>query len=233
MTKTVAVVGAGPGVGLSTARLFGSKGFRVGLVSRTESRLRGYAEELRAEGIDAEAHPADIADRAQLSAALDAVGEIDVLVFGPNLVDPAELQFPTELTVDSVQQQLDIYVHGAITAVRQVLPGMLERGDGALLFSTGASAVEPIPMLANLGIAMSGLRNWVHTLNAELAPSGIYAGTLTVCVRVQKGDGEADPDAIAARHYSMYSDRNRVEEVIGDLDALRVTAKELLPPRRT
>ncbi|MCP3799107.1 SDR family oxidoreductase [Allokutzneria sp. A3M-2-11 16] len=233
MTKTVAVVGAGPGVGLSTARLFGSKGFRVALIARNAAKLAGYVDDLRAEGIDARAHPADIADHARLAAALEEIGAVDVLVFGPNLIDIAELQFPTELTVESVQRQLDIYVLGAITAVRQVLPGMRERGEGTLLFSTGASAAQPVPMLANLGIAMAGLRNWVHTLNAELAPTGIHAGTLTVCVRVEKGAGEADPDAIAARHYAMYTDRDRAEEVIGDLAGLAALVKEQLPARRT
>ncbi|SDN18282.1 SDR family NAD(P)-dependent oxidoreductase [Allokutzneria albata] len=232
MTKTVAVVGVGPGVGLSTARLFGSKGFRVGLIARNEEKLAGYVTELRAEGIDARAHPADIADHARLAAALAEIGEVDVLVFGPNVVDIDELQFPTELTVASVRQQLDVYVLGAITAVRQVLPGMQARGEGTLLFSTGASAAQPVPMLANLGIAMSGLRNYVHTLNAELAPSGIHAGTLTVCVRVEKGAGEADPDAIAARHYAMYTDRDRAEEIIGDLDFIATAVKQL-PARRT
>ncbi|WP_086821846.1 SDR family oxidoreductase [Allokutzneria sp. NRRL B-24872] len=232
MTKTVAVVGVGPGVGLSTARLFGSKGFRVGLIARNEAKLASYVEELRAEGIDAHAHPADIADHTRLTAALAEIGEVDVLVFGPSVIDPAQLQFPTELTVESAQRELDVYVLGAIAAVRQVLPGMRERGEGTLLFSAGASAVEPVPMLANLGIAMSGLRNWAIGLNAELAPDGIHVGTLTVCVRVEKGAGEADPDAIAARHYAMYTDRDRAEEVIGDLGFIASAVKQL-PARRT
>ncbi|MGW0575775.1 hypothetical protein ACWD25_07350 [Streptomyces sp. NPDC002920] len=70
-------------------------------------------------------------------------------------------------------------------------------------------------------MAMAGLRNWAHTLHAELEPQGIYAGTVTIASGVVPGGGEADPDAIGARYYGMYRQRNRVEEVVGDLDAFR------------
>lgn len=103
----------------------------------------------------------------------------------------------------------------------QVLPEMLARGDGTLLLTTGVSSTIPAPFLANVGMAMASLRNWAHTLHAKLKPQGIYAGTVTIASGVIPGGGEADPDAIGARYYSMYQQRDRVEEVIGNLDAFR------------
>ncbi|SDE99206.1 hypothetical protein SAMN04488542_104146 [Fontibacillus panacisegetis] len=46
------------------------------------------------------------------------------------------------------------------------LPDMLAKKEGALLFTTGLSSLYPMPMLGNLGIAMSALRNYVANLQS-------------------------------------------------------------------
>ena len=52
---------------------------------------------------------------------------------------------PLDVSVSNVQPHIDFYVHGAITATGQVLPDMIERGTGTLLFTTGPSSVLPLP----------------------------------------------------------------------------------------
>ena len=54
MSKTIAVFGAGPGMGRSVARRFGREGFQVALVARNQTRLDAYTGELAADGISAE-----------------------------------------------------------------------------------------------------------------------------------------------------------------------------------
>ena len=48
--KTLVIFGAGPGLGVSTARRFGKEGFRIALVSRNAGRLKSFVEDLAAEG---------------------------------------------------------------------------------------------------------------------------------------------------------------------------------------
>ncbi|MEV4229069.1 SDR family NAD(P)-dependent oxidoreductase, partial [Streptomyces bobili] len=48
----IAVIGAGPGLGLSIARRFGKEGFQVALVSRTQDKLDALAARLAEEGIE-------------------------------------------------------------------------------------------------------------------------------------------------------------------------------------
>jgi NADP-dependent 3-hydroxy acid dehydrogenase YdfG len=133
--STLAVVGAGPQLGMSIARRFTREGFSVALLARSREQLEKLAATLRDEGADAESFPSDIRDadglRTALAAAEERFGGIDVLEFSPapSLADLRNqpLVDASEVTVESVLPEFDLYVRGGITAVRQVLPGMLSR----------------------------------------------------------------------------------------------------------
>jgi len=221
--KTLVVVGAGPGLGMGVARAFGLRGFRVGLIARTEGKLDTLVGRLGELGIAAAAFPADIRDRDRLVAALTAaretLGPIDVLEYSPSPTGP--ITHAADTTIESARAQWELHVQGAITAVGVVLPEMLTRGEGTLLLTTGVSSTIPAPFLANVGMAMAGLRNWAHTLHAELRPRGVHVGTVTIATGIVPGGGEGDPDAVGARYYDMYEKRNRAEEVVGDPAAFR------------
>lgn len=228
VAKTLVVVGAGPGLGMGVARAFGRHGCQVGLVARSKDKLDGFVDELTELGVTAAAFSADIRDRGALADALtsarETLGPVDVLEYSPSPTGP--ITNAAQTTVDSATAQFELHVLGAVTAVRQVLPDMRARGDGALLLTTGVSSTVPAPFLANVGLAMAGLRNWAHALHAELRPHGIYAATVTIASGVIPGGGDADPDAIGARYYRLYRERDRAEEVIGDLDAFRAFVGE-------
>ncbi|MFE3942332.1 SDR family NAD(P)-dependent oxidoreductase [Streptomyces sp. NPDC059118] len=228
MAKTLVVVGAGPGLGMGVARTFGRRGFKVGLIARTKAKLEDLVAELAGLGVTAAAFPADIRDHESLTAALaaaeSAMGPIDVLEFSPSPTGP--ITHAAGTTVASATAQYELHVRGAVAAVRHVLPGMRARGNGTLLLTTGVSSMIPAPFLANVGMAMSGLRNWAHALHAELGPEGIYVGTVTIASGIVSGDGETDPEAIGARYYTMYERRDRVEEIIGDPGAFQALVDE-------
>ncbi|MFF8715944.1 SDR family NAD(P)-dependent oxidoreductase [Streptomyces sp. NPDC015184] len=228
MAKTLVVVGAGPGLGAGVARAFGRHGFKVGLIARTKAGLDALVDELAGPGITAAAFPADIRDPGALTAALtaaeNALGPIDVLEFSPGPTEP--ITHAAGTTVASAMAQLEVHVLGAVTAVQHVLPKMRARGDGTLLLTTGVSSTVPAPFLANVGMAMAGLRNWAHALHTELGPEGVYVATVTIASGIVPGRGETDPDAIGARYYSLYRQRDRAEEVIGAPDAFRALVDE-------
>ncbi len=244
MTKTIAIVGAGPGLGTSMARRFGREGFHVGLLARNADRIDAMAAELALEGIPASAHAADVLDRPTLRAALGdlerATGSIDVLAYLPT-PKGAELKLPEDVDVESVMHQLDYTVLGPIEATQAVLPGMLARGEGALLYTGGYSSRHPVTTHANAGIALAAQRNYAYVLNRALAGKGIYAGTVTVAgliLRSTTGDeilaapAEVraileplliDPDDIADVYWDMYQKRDRAEEVVGNPELVEAT----------
>ena len=236
MSKVIAVLGAGTGLGISVARRFGREGFAVALVARRKDRLDTLVSQLADEGIEAAAFPADLAEPAQVPALVDAVrarfGRIDVVEYGP--VGSTETFIPaTELDAATLERLARLFLLTPVEVFHTTLPEMTARGDGAVLMTTGYSAVQPVPYLSGPGVVMSAARNYVYALNGELAESGVYAGTFAVAASIDRSEmsesaaaahadddvlgGEefptVDPDELADLYWDMYIRRDHVELV--------------------
>jgi NAD(P)-dependent dehydrogenase (short-subunit alcohol dehydrogenase family) len=215
---TTAIVGAGSGLGLSIAKVFGKQGFQVALLSRTQETLDQLADELGQDGIEAAGFAADLMDRPSVVDAFARVtqrfGAVDVLEFSPAPHNPAPgvtIEGPLDVTVDNVQPQLDLYVYGAITVVREVLPAMLDAGNGTLLFTSGGSSVDANPMMGNVGIAMAALRNWVLNLHQVLGEQGVYVAHVPISVWIGQEGPASEPDAIAQLYWDLHTAREEAE----------------------
>lgn len=214
---TIAIVGAGPGLGASLGRVFGGHGHDVALISRSKDNLDALAAGLAEHGVTAEGFPADAADPASLTAALQAAaarfGRIDVLEFSPyaGLVQV----LPAEVTLDNLAPAVQETLYGAVTATQAVLPAMIEAGAGTLLYTTGGGAISPYPFLATLNTAQAALRNWVHNLHNTLAGQGVYAGV--VAVNAMIGDNPPEgfpaiaPDTLARHYWDLHTRRDQAE----------------------
>ncbi len=213
--KTLVIVGAGPGLGMSIAKKFGQNGFRVALISRNVEKLNKQVNELEQQGIEVASFQADILNKDQIRLAIAAVkkkyGFIDVLEYSPT---PSIETVATTLDVteENALYQYQFNVLGAISSVKEVLQDMLDKQSGALLFTTGGAAVNPTPMMGNVGIAISGLRNYIFNLNSELKNKGIYVGHVSIGIWMQQNSGVQDK--IANIWYDMYTKKDRVEEYV-------------------
>ncbi len=214
--KTLAIAGAGPMLGLSVARAFGRQSYRVALIARGKDSLEAMTAELASEGIEAAGFVADLRDEAQLARAFDDArsrfGAIQVLEYSP-----LAMQFvpPSQVTAEIAREAIDFLLVGAINAARQVLPNMIERGEGALLFASGRSSVLPMKLLGSLGLAAAALRHYVYSLHEELAPRGVYVGTVPIFARMDRHTA----DRVADLYLDMIARRDRVEAVLGDGEA--------------
>jgi NADP-dependent 3-hydroxy acid dehydrogenase YdfG len=197
------VIGAGPGIAGSTARLFGRDGYDVALVARDADRLTALGEGLQAEGITAGWAPADAGDPEALTKVIGLftqhAGPADVLLY--NAVGRRQTS-PPELTPDELAADLAAGVVGLQTAVRAVLPGMRERGAGTVLVTGGGAADDPRPSAPSLGVQKAALRALVTVLAEALAPEGIHVATATVRGLV-RDDGPIRPDEIAALYAEL------------------------------
>ncbi|MDR6736674.1 SDR family oxidoreductase [Sphingobacterium sp. 2149] len=215
--KTIAIVGAGAGLGLSIAKKFGENGFRIALIARNQQKLNDLVRRLNISGIEAAAFTADILDKAQIASAFDAIkekyGVIDVLEYSP-IPSVHNLVATLDVNEENALYQFQFNVLGAISSIREVLSDMLAKNTGALLFTTGGASFSPVPMMGNVGIAMAGLRNYVLNLNTELSGKGIYAGHIGIGIWMK--EGSAVQDKIADIWYDMYMKRDRAEEYISE-----------------
>jgi NAD(P)-dependent dehydrogenase (short-subunit alcohol dehydrogenase family) len=191
----IVVVGAGPGVGASVARRFGRDGYDVALLARTAPALETLAGQLEQEGVTAGWSTADIADTAQLTAAVARLGghagRIDVLHYNPSRFRQED---PLALTADELLEDLRLGVAGLLGAVQAARPFM---PAGARVTATGSMAADrPWNEAASLGVQKAGLRNLVRSLDTTLAPQGIRAMSLTVNGTLAPGTA-FDPDRVA------------------------------------
>lgn len=213
--KTVVIVGAGPGLGLSLAKKFGENGFRVAAIARNPEKLSIIVSELRQLNIEAQSFVADISDLAALKQAIQAVknefGSIDVLEFSP-YAGSDNFTNVLETTPESVLEHINSYLLPAVLSVNEVLPDMINNGSGAILFTTGLSAMFPLPFVGNGGIVMSGVRNYATNLHNELKDKGVFVGHLSIGIMIQAGTA-GDPDVIAEAWYDIYEKKNRFEEI--------------------
>lgn len=236
MKKTIAIVGAGEGVGLAVAERFGREGFQVALLARNAGKMKGLVDRLGEQGIVARGFIADILDREGLKEALhdvrDSFGPIDVLEYSPT---PAvKFSPPRDLTVDEQLFHLEFNVLGPIAAVQAVLPDMLARKSGSILFTSAASAQRPLIMTSAFGVAAGGLLNYVRILNRDVSTDGVFAGFVAIAgIVVASGQDESGvashfppevprikAEDIAELHWRLHVERKDCEAIIGDVDRL-------------
>lgn len=205
MTKTVTIVGMGPGISAAIARRFGKEGYAVAGIARRADALREQIDALKATGVEASGLVADSADYAALVEALGKIGaasgSIDVLVYNAAGVRYKPL---AQLSADEFSADLRVSVGGALAAAQAVLPAMRARGAGTLLFTGGGFAFEPMPALASLGVGKAAIRNLAFSMYAELKDLGIHAATVTVAGVVKPGT-PFDPERIAEAYWGLHS----------------------------
>ena len=216
---TIAIVGAGQGLGLSIAKVFGRNGFSVALVARNQEKLDVLAGELGDAGIDAAGFTADVTDRPSLTAAFARIkerfGRVDVLEYSPAPKMATEtMTAALDATVDNLQPELDYYLYGGLTAAQQVLPDMIANDAGTLLFTTGGSSLEPLagpPEFGNVAVATAALRAWVLKLNQMLTGTGVYAAHVPIFAWIGSGGPETQADTIAQTYWDIYTKRDGAE----------------------
>ncbi|MGW0946041.1 SDR family NAD(P)-dependent oxidoreductase [Streptomyces sp. NPDC002623] len=220
---SIAIVGAGPQLGLAIARTFGSQGYDVALIARNRAKLDDLVSTLTAEGITAAAFPADVLDRDALTRALkDAAAEfggIDVLEYSPSAgLDTIEATTPADTEPTHVQHEIEFQLYGAIAATKAVLPAMHEAGTGTLLFTTSAASMNPQTPTAPISTATAALRNWAMNLHKELAVTGIQAAHIgidaTIGTPTFYGQPRATADQLSLLHWDLHTThRDRSERI--------------------
>lgn len=203
MRRVAIIVGAGPGVSGSFARLLADNEWDIGLLGAAQDVLDELAEDLRARGATVGTALADVTDIDAATAAItrmaEHTGRVDLVHFNPSAFREKD---PLELSVPELLEDVALGVGALLTSVQAARPFM---SAGARVTVTGSMAADqPWHKAASLGIQKAGVRNLVHSLDAALEPDGIRAVSVTVRGTLSR-EGAFTPDRVAEALFAAMS----------------------------
>ncbi|MGV0716268.1 SDR family oxidoreductase [Mycolicibacterium sp. XJ662] len=170
------VAGASSGIGEATALQLAAHGFPVAVGARRVEKLDELVAKIRADGGEAVGFHLDVTDpdsvKSFVSQSVEALGEIEVLVAGAGDTYFGKLY---EISTDDFESQLQIHLVGANRLATAVLPGMIERQRGDLIFVGSDVALRQRPHMGAYGAAKAGLVAMVNNLQMELEGTGVRA----------------------------------------------------------
>ncbi|WP_105031090.1 SDR family NAD(P)-dependent oxidoreductase [Arthrobacter ruber] len=218
---TLAIIGAGRGLGAAVARRFGAEGFSVALLSRNQGKLDALADDLGKEGIHARGFAADVRNPDSIAAALESatetLGPIEVLQYSP-LPQKDFMRPVLETTPADLRGPIAFSIYGSVAAVHQVLPGMRALGAnrGTILFVNGGSAVKPGRSVTGTSVAFAGQAAYAQLLHEVLGEEGIQVSQLIIGGRIVEGDPEKDPNLLANLLWELHAKRDTFRHQVSE-----------------
>jgi NAD(P)-dependent dehydrogenase (short-subunit alcohol dehydrogenase family) len=204
---TIAIVGAGPGLGAAVARRFGREGHAIARIAR-DAGLEELAAGLREEGLDARGYPASVLDPAALEDALARaaadLGAISVLQYSP-LPARTYLQPVLDLTPELALEALRFSALGLIHATRAVLPAMREAGAGSIILVNGGTSVQARAGFSGTSVAFPAESAYGEMLHDALADEGIGVTQLVIPGAIPKLRLERGIDDVAERIWQLHT----------------------------
>ncbi|UXA17439.1 SDR family oxidoreductase [Mycobacterium sp. SMC-4] len=170
------VAGASSGIGEATAIELAGRGFPVALGARRVEKCQETVDKIRADGGEAIAVHLDVTDPDSVKACVEQttsqLGDIEVLVAGAGDTYFGKL---AEISTEQFESQIQIHLVGANRVATAVLPGMLERRRGDLIFVGSDVALRQRPHMGAYGAAKAGLVAMVTNYQMELEGTGVRA----------------------------------------------------------
>jgi 3-oxoacyl-[acyl-carrier protein] reductase len=194
--RVALITGSGRNIGRATALKFASEGAHVIVNARSnEAEANAVADEVRALGVRALVALADVADRPQAQAMVQAglaeFGRIDILVNNA-AIRPAK-PF-VDLTQEDWESVRGVVLDGAFYCTHAVVPSMIEHGFGRIVFMTGGGAYAGVPIRAHVSAAKMGLVGLARGLATELGPFGIRVNVVSPgIIDTTRADGTIVP----------------------------------------
>ena len=202
MDRVALITGASRGIGAATALVLAEQGLRVVVNHRDSAAQAADAVAgITAAGGEAIAIQADVTNADDVAAMVAETeqrwGRIDVLVH--NALIPFDVTSFADLSWEQLGGKLDRELRAAFLITKAVVPGMISRDYGRLVYlSTGLSR-RPRDGMISLGTAKAALDQFVRYIALELAPHGITANLVApATVNETKVTGQLTPEQVRA-----------------------------------
>jgi NAD(P)-dependent dehydrogenase (short-subunit alcohol dehydrogenase family) len=206
-------------LGAALARRF-AKGYAVAVVARRADYLKSVGDGIRASGGRSLEVVADVGDSGQLAAAFKSIreqlGSPEVLIYNASAGPFGSL---SEISAEEYENSWRVSAFGAFLSAKEVVPEMLTRGHGVLLFTGATAGVKAGARSAAFGSSKFALRGLAQSLARDLGPKGIHVASINVDGSIdipgrerrpqQKDEDLLKPDAIAETYWHLaHQDRS-------------------------
>ena len=206
MSKSIAVFGAGPGLGQAVARRYAREGYAVTLVGRLPEPLDLVAKELASAGTTAHVITADLSDTGATPRLAEQIrakaGPLDAFYYAPT----PETGFVSaaNLTPQYAQNFMPLIFYTMLALVQEFLPHMLEQGDGAILTAQGGSTVQGLPNMSGPSPAQAAQRNYLQE-DADKASTSTQIRTSSARPDICRALDYARHEGTAGNHLPVVS----------------------------
>jgi NAD(P)-dependent dehydrogenase (short-subunit alcohol dehydrogenase family) len=160
--RTVVVTGGAKGIGRAAVLRFAEAGDRVIALGRDDAALGALP------GIDT--YRCDVTDEGAVTNTFRDIGAVDVLVNNAGMGESAPLHLTT---LESWQRHLDVNATGAFLCMRAIVPGMRERGDGAIVTVASTAGRAGVPYTTAYTASKHAVIGLTRAVAAELAGTGV------------------------------------------------------------
>lgn len=172
--KTALLTGATGGLGRAIASALADRGTTVIASSRKPEQLEGLVADLPGGG-----HRTIVTDLAEEGAALEllaAAGEVDVLVANAGLPASGPLE---GFSQEEIGRALRVNLESPVRMARELVPVLVERGDGHLVFVSSISGQASTPNASLYAATKFGLRGFALCLREDLRGTGVGASVIS------------------------------------------------------
>jgi len=200
MRRIALITGGSRGIGAACVRQFAREGWSViFLYQRNGEAAQNLVESLRAEGCDVACRSCDVADSAQVKAAVAEIlriyKHIDALV---NNAGISHIGLLTDMTDEEWNRVFDVNVKGAFHLLREVLPGMISRQEGAVVNVSSMWGEVGASCEAAYSASKAALIGLTKAMAKEVGPSGVRVNCVTPGVIDTDMNAQLDDEARAA-----------------------------------
>jgi NAD(P)-dependent dehydrogenase (short-subunit alcohol dehydrogenase family) len=179
--QVVVLMGASSGIGRESALRFARKGARTVVSARGEAGLDSLLEEIRGEGGEAIAVPADTSEFEQVEAvaerAVEEYGRLDTWV---HLAAVGLFATFEETTPEEFARVIDVNLMGQVYGAMAALPHIKREGRGALIHISSVEAKRSFPFHSAYGASKHGIDGFLEALRVELKHDGWPIGVTQV-----------------------------------------------------
>ena len=203
MSELVLIVGVGPGLSSSIARLCASRKMKVILAARDIEKLENLKKEIDAITISCDA--SDVKSIQNLFKEIDKIGVPNLVIYNPSMRVKGSI---TEIDAIQVQKAINVTCFGAFLVSQEASKRMLERKSGSIFFTGATAGVKGFANSSAFAMGKFALRGLAQSLARELHPQNIHIGHFIIDGAIGRepyGDYQTmHPDEIAKSYLSFY-----------------------------